>query len=99
MDRIQGLKSRAAFTLVELLVVIAIIGTLVALLLPAVQGARESARKMQCGNNLHNLAIAVQNYHDSLNCFPNSHFYSPPIYPPSKEPDIVCGTTVAYCEE
>jgi prepilin-type N-terminal cleavage/methylation domain-containing protein len=68
---------RQAFTLVELLVVIAIIGTLVALLMPAVQSARESARRMSCGNNLHNLALAVQNYHDSLLSFPTGYFAEP----------------------
>jgi prepilin-type N-terminal cleavage/methylation domain-containing protein/prepilin-type processing-associated H-X9-DG protein len=66
------LRRPAAFTLVELLVVVAIIGLLVALLLPAVQGARESSRRTKCSNNLRQQALACHNHHDVLSVFPTA---------------------------
>ncbi len=72
VGRTRGQDSRTAFTLVELLVVIAIIGVLVALLLPAVQAAREAGRRVQCQNHLKQLALAVTNYADAMRTYPAS---------------------------
>jgi prepilin-type N-terminal cleavage/methylation domain-containing protein len=67
-------RSRRGFTLIELLVVIAIIAILIALLLPAVQQAREAARRTACKNNMHQMGIALHNYHDTFGVFPAACF-------------------------
>ncbi len=86
MKRQLSRNNCSGFTLVELLVVIAIIGVLVALLLPAIQAARESARRMQCANNLKQIGLGIQNHLDAKKSFPTAGSNADDFY---KDPDNV----------
>jgi prepilin-type N-terminal cleavage/methylation domain-containing protein/prepilin-type processing-associated H-X9-DG protein len=93
-----GPAFRRGFTLVELLVVIAIIGILVALLLPAVQAAREAARRMSCGNNLKNLGLAVANYENTHKKIPTDVMYWGGNTPGCWEYDVFKQVSLGTCD-
>ncbi len=92
-------RGRMGFTLVELLVVIAIIGILVALLLPAIQAAREAARRSQCSNNLKQMGLALHNYHDTFQAFPFGSRSHPTLVPRNSYGTNWRASILAFMEE
>ncbi len=94
----MNIHRKSAFTLVELLVVITIIGILIALLLPAVQAAREAARRMQCANNIKQIALACHGYHEVYNLLPaGAHSFIDGTWQPATFPYMeMTGLTLLY---
>lgn len=90
---------RHGFTLVELLVVIAIIGILVALLLPAVQAAREAARRSQCKNNLKQIGLGLHLYHDVYRTFPPGYIFNARRYPGDRSNYSWCALLLPFIEQ
>jgi len=99
-SRLNYSRHRGGFTLIELLVVIAIIGVLVGLLLPAVQQAREAARRLACSNNMKQLVLAVHNYASSKGGFPPSMVHTPgTAFPTNNESWGIHGRILPYIEQ
>jgi prepilin-type N-terminal cleavage/methylation domain-containing protein len=99
-ETIHRSEESRGFTLIELLVVVAIIAVLVLLLLPAVQAARESARRLQCSNNLKQVGLALHNYPESLNTFPPGWISRPDAVGENSGPGWSWATfSLAFCEQ